>query len=445
MLGQKYNLFLIAFLFISCSDEKNLKYPSAPDNQFGSYFGELDYINLFRTSSNILAFKQDSELSSSATNHAIYNVENDSSGFAEESNKKFFTGSTPLLRAFKNGYKSKISEIIASNSIDFRSGVDTLLSNIYDRSILLSQNFNEIGIGYFQKDDKSSLVLDFGNSYIDEFCKKNRSDENATSYVNGICENPNIKISSNKFDELNRVDNKNVYFPNNLSTKAFFSTNRQNLFFGCKIMGNPVSIKFNSKNIKIKSFKIFDENNKEIKDTILMDHKNDPNKRLTKNEFVLLPLKVYKFNKSYRVKLSYLDGSSPKNLEWSFKTKTPEINYFVANDGESLALENDKFYDIFILPKNCQDVTRQFEYNYQGIKKFDIRSIDTNLLRVKLSGEKGANFKIITSDNSIINLILVDGEERGAKIFKYKEHLLIFLFSLSLLFGNIKLKKPLKK
>ena len=58
------------------------------------------------------------------------------------------------------------------------------------------------------------------------------------------------------------------------------------------VSGFPISISFNEiefKSIKIVNFQLFDINGKEIRDTVFYNHNTDPNRKLKKYEFGVLP------------------------------------------------------------------------------------------------------------------------------------------------------------
>lgn len=402
-------LILVMGLFLtSCQNEKqpldlkNAILPSQPHQEFQQ--DPLDYINQIRQDNGLGMLSYNEILSNAAYNHARYNVENNYNWHDEVSSNNFFTGENPSIRAQKIGYFSNVMENISINARDYISAIDGLMSAIYHRFIFLNPNIDEIGINFYEKDGQNNYAFEMGNSRIDNFCKNAKSDDGYGKFFFNICKDKNLKISEKKFNNLFNINRSSfIYYPRGENVKNLYSNEIPNPISECKVTANPISIEFNKNqpDIKMTDFKIYDDKNLELKNTKIITSKNDENRILNDFQFVLFDKDVFDFGKNYKVVFNYIQKNTPKTIEWTFKTKTPEYPYFIIEKNDNLIVENNKFYDIFFKPKDCNDFLDSFTYEYKNMEKPEIISSDVNTLRIKLNGYENAKLKIKGANKEI--------------------------------------------
>lgn len=411
-LDQIYKLliaFSLLFLLSACDDKKDLKTPLEPTGGVVSN-NALSYLNSLRLNSNLSTLSKNDVLTTSAQNHAKYTFINKVDSHNEVSNLPNFTGQTPKDRAFSVGYFTQISENLSVGAEDEVASIDGLMSAIYHRFGFLDTKINEIGYAKFGDEKSQNFVYNMGNSKLNDFCKKAKSDDGYGKFYTKVCKNENVAISGDKYNSLNRIDkNEYVYFPNSSQTKAFFSRETPDPMPECKITANPISIEFNEfrKPVKMKSFKVF-ENENELKNSKILTKQNDPNSIFNEFQFAFFSKDVFKFNQDYKVLFSYIQDNKEKNLEWSFKTSSPKFPYFVVKDGDKIGVETNKWYSIFFEPNDCNDVFTSYKTTYRFMKKPLIESVDTNLININLSGSKNAKLTIKTDNGKKITVYITN-------------------------------------
>lgn len=403
---------------VSCSDTTNLVEAKSP-NYTVIHTDPISYLNSIRSISHLNTLKKNQKLDISALNHAKYTISNNSESHFEAEDMIGFTGVTPTHRAFYAGYNSPVSENIAINANDAISSITSLMSAIYHRFGFLDPTINEIGWAQFG-DDKN-FVYNMGNSNLENFCASGISDSGYGKYYGDFCKNKNLRISEQKYNSFKNLNYTNyIYYPNSEFSKAFFSHEIPDPMPECKITANPVSIEFSSFNdpVTMKEFKIYD-NGKELSNTKILTSQNDPNRQFSKFQYAIFALSPFEFEKEYEAKFVYLENGKDKEISWKFKTLPPNNPYFTVKDGESLALEPDKWYEIFFYPSNCNDVFLKYNLSYRFMKKPEILTTDTNTIKIKLSGIKGSKLIIKTDNGKTINLVLTKSSA-GASIFDFK-------------------------
>jgi len=149
-----------------------------------------------------------------------------------------------------------------------------------------------------------------------------------------------------------------------------------------KVSGFPISVQFNpvnAKNVKLKSFRLYDEKGKEIKKTKILQHKNDHNHLFTKLEFALMPLARLEFGTTYTAVFeAVVDGSSVKK-RWSFTTENPkEKVYRITQKKTTLNVKAGSTALLYIVPSSRNDILRSYK-SRGGLK---ISFLDQNTLKV---------------------------------------------------------------
>ena len=398
-----------ALFFTSCEKAPNdTKNPLLSQSGLSMYDDSLSYLNNIRAKSGLNAFSSNHILDGVALNHAKYVILNNDISHSEDSGKAYFTGATPTDRANKSGYNSGVIENLSFNAHDVKSSIDGLMSAIYHRFGFLNYEYDEIGIAKFGDGKNDSYVYEMGNSKIENFCNSNISDSGDGKFILGVCRDKRLRIKYDKYEEYSNFGvSPYVYYPNDEPVLAFFSGEIPDPMPECKIMANPVSIEFNKFEPKVEmiNFELFD-GDKKLDNTKILTSKNDPNQRLKDRQFVLFSKDVFEFAKEYTVKFSYKQNNQNKELKWKFSTQTPKYDYFLAKNGDNLSLKPDVFYDIFLVPDDCNDLLQNYKTSYSFMNKPEISNPSPNTLRVKLSGDKDAKLQIKINDKKIINLYL---------------------------------------
>ena len=108
-------------------------------------------LNEIRATLGMSSLQENTALQQAAQAHADYLVRHRLSSHFEKSTQKGFTGSAPMDRALRAGYKARfVGENLSTQS---RNGLDSLhglFSAIYHRFGFLNPSFDEVGIGIAQ-------------------------------------------------------------------------------------------------------------------------------------------------------------------------------------------------------------------------------------------------------------------------------------------------------
>lgn len=400
-------LFINFYLLFVFEDYGDKIQPNKPITSKFTKFDDLDYLNEIRKLHNLSVFKQNSNLQTSAQNHANYLLANDIISHEEDPNLKEFFEITPSKRATKAGYHSNlVLEGFSKNQINAKMAIDDLLSAIYHRFIFLNYELDEIGSGYAFDDKSNIYVYNLGNNRLNLACMQGGDEITSGFYYEQICKDEKAKIKKENFDLfVQNIDY--IVFPSNISAKAYFSNEIPNPLPECKIASNPASIEFNknSSDIQMLDFELFLDGNK-LDDTIILTKLNDSNLKFSDKQFAVFSTKVFEFAKEYKAVFTYLYNGEKKEISWKWTTKTPEFEYFNVKNGDVLAFEPDKEYDIFFIPKNCNDVFKSFSYQNNMLTDVKINKIDTNLIRLKFNGFSGSSVKIKTDTGTQITAVL---------------------------------------
>lgn len=430
--------FAFALIFLSaCTDDKNLKKASEPKH-FSDKTDILGYLNLIRKDLGLSPLLSDRSLDVSSQAHANYCAKNGVTGHNEIKDKPYFYATTPSKRVIKAGGKTSI----ASENITYKKYpdlyIDSLMSAIYHRFGFTNQEIDIIGFSTVSTDKMTASVFNMSNSKIKKLCEQ-KFNPSSGKFIINACENISLKIPKDKFDKAQKIDNVDiVHYPNNIPAQAYFSGENPDPMPECKILSTPVSIEFNRSlgSIKLLSFDIF-KNGKKLQNTKLLSSKNDPNKRLNKYQFALFAQKPFEFDSKYEARVSYEQNGKKMQKNWYFTTQTPLKEYFAIDKNDELGVVADREYDIFFVPKNCNDLLNS--YKYSGNAKVKINQIDANLLRIKLSGIKGQSINIKANDYSI-KVVLTNSSQDSFNPNGIVPALLI-LASVTIMFFVLKGKK----
>jgi hypothetical protein len=369
----------------------------------------LTYLNHLRQASGLIPLDLALPLEKAAQNHARYLIVNYRLSHNEIKSHKAFTGVTPSARAAYAGYKSAfVIENISCGSKNYKDSVDHLLAAIYHRFAFLDFNIDEIGIGILQNSthrSKIAHVYDMGLSMINTLCHGN-SFTGKGKYVFSICGDKKFRIQERRFNYVKintalRSSEIIIYpFDGQKDVPAAFFDEIPDPLPDHRVSGYPISISFNEayyKNIELETFELYDNIGNKIENTLFFDHLSDPNEKLTKFEYALLPLERLEWNMRYHVKVKYVADGKKEEKRWSFFTKRFEEKlYTVTPENHTFRIPKNTSTIFYIKPLDQKDIIEYIYFpDYMHIKYIDqntIRMIVTdkapNNIELKLGKQK---------------------------------------------------------
>ena len=354
-----------------------------------------DYLNTIRTNTGLIKLKEHRALDSAASSHAKYLIQNQRNGHYEKRGKYAYTGNTPSERVIKAGYPSAyVMENVSINTPDHIKSIDTLFAAIYHRFVFLTLDKDEIGLGIYKtkkkRKVKQAYVYNLGSSEISKLCQGSFPMENGVYYIKNICKKSGKMIPQSLIREKKEVvQRKNraiVLYPYDKQSNiwpAFYNESPDPLP-GYKVSGFPVSVQFNPFNttsVKLKSFRLYDAQGREIKKTKILQQKNDKNHLFSQFEFALMPLKRLEFDTTYTALFeAKVDGKKVKK-QWSFRTtKFKEKLYRVTAKKTTLRVKAGTTIILYMVPDTRKDILRS-HISRGGAK---VSYLDQNTLSVTL-------------------------------------------------------------
>lgn len=353
----------------------------------------LTYLNKIREHTGLIAFKPNKALEKAAASHAKYLVQNQTNGHYEKIGKYSYTGRTPSKRVIKAGYPSYfVMENLSVNITSADKSIDKLFSAIYHRFVFLNLDKDEIGIGTYaikkKRKIKSAYVYNLGLSGISHLCQRSFKMTNGEYYMKNICRQSNKMIPRSRFrgekDHIRRKNKDVILYPyaNQKHIWPAFYNESPDPLPKYKVSGFPISVQFNSANfstVKLKAFRLYDENGKEIKKTKVLQHKNDHNHLFTKLEFALMPLARLEFGTTYTVVFEAVADGRKVKKRWSFMTEDPkERVYRITKNKTTLSVKSGSTALLYIVPSSRNDILRS--YKSRGGAK--VSFLDQNTLKV---------------------------------------------------------------
>ncbi|PHS37157.1 MAG: hypothetical protein COB07_11430 [Sulfurovum sp.] len=353
----------------------------------------LAYLNKIREHTGLIAFKSNKALKKAAASHAKYLVQNQISGHYEKIGKYSYTGRTPSKRVIKAGYPSHfVMENLSVNTTGADKSIDKLFSAIYHRFVFLNLDKDEIGIGsYFTKKKrriKSAYVYNLGLSGISHLCQRSFKMTNGEYYMKNICRQNDKMIPRSRFREekeyIRRKNKDIIVYPyaNQKHIWPAFYNESPDPLPKYKVSGFPISVQFNPanfKNVKLKSFRLYDEKGKELKKTRILQHKNDHNHLFTKLEFALMPLARLEFGRTYTAVFEAVADGRKVKKRWYFRTEDPkERVYRITQNKTTLKVRSGSSAILYIVPRSRKDILRGSK-SRGGIK---VSFLDQNTLKV---------------------------------------------------------------
>jgi len=353
----------------------------------------LSYLNSIRAKSGLIKLTPNNTLHNAAASHADYLIQNQINGHYEQKGKYAYTGSTPSQRVIKAGYPSAyVMENVSMNTPDQKKSIDNLFSAIYHRFVFLDFDIDEIGFGSSSSTKKRKMkhayVYNMGSSGIGGLCRRSFTLTNGVYYVRDVCKKSAKMIPQSLFEETkNHVRRKNrdiILYPYAGQSDiwpAFYKESPDPLP-GYAVSGFPLSVQFNPayyRHVKLKSFRLYDEKGKEIKETRILQHSSDPNHRLSGLEFVLMPLRRLEFDTRYTAVFEAVADGVRVKKHWRFTTTKPEEKiYRVSDTKTTLLVKAGSTALLYMVPASKTDIL----HSYRSRGGINVSFLDQNTLRV---------------------------------------------------------------
>lgn len=353
----------------------------------------LTYLNTIRVNSGLIKLKNNKYLDKAANSHAKYLIQNQRNGHYEKKGKYAYTGATPSQRVIKAGYSSTyVMENLSINTTEYTKSIDNLFSAIYHRFVFLNLDKDEIGIGAYASNKKRKIkrayVYDMGSSGIASLCNRTFSMVHGVYYMKNICKQSTKMVPKSLFEEKKEVirrKNRDIilypYAGQKQIWPAFYNESPDPLP-DYKVSGFPISVQFNPayyKQVKLTSFRLYDAEGKEIKQTRILQHKNDHNHLLTQLEFALMPLKRLEFDTRYTAVFEAVADGHKVKKSWSFSTVKPEEKiYRVSKNKTRLKVQAGSKALLYMVPGSGKDILHSYRSS-GGVKA---SFLDQNTLKV---------------------------------------------------------------
>jgi hypothetical protein len=227
-----------------------------------------------------------------------------------------------------------------------------------------------------------------GSSTIADLCRRSFSMTHGVYYVKNICKQNNKMIPQLLLEETKEaIQRKNkdiILYPYEGQREiwpAFYNESPDPLQ-EYMVSGFPVSVQFNPAfytNVKLLSFRLFDENAKEIQETKILQKKNDRNHLFTSHQFALMPLKRLEFNTLYTVYFEGFADGKKVQKRWTFRTTKPDhILYRITQNESTLNVEAGSTVVVYMVPSSKKDIIHS--YKTKGAIKVSL--LDQNTLEV---------------------------------------------------------------
>ena len=369
-------LLLIYLYFLSAEPIKSIK-PinkiSLIDNQKEER-DALHYLNKLRQGAGLIPLSLTKELNRATKNHANYLIENFTYGHYEEHNRSGFTGAFASQRVMYEGYNTElIIENVSSNNRNYKESIDGLFAAIYHRFAFLDFQGDEIGIAIKQHrfdGTKTAFVYNIGSSALNQLYKKKKR--------------PSEKELIKALDSYKNINNSVVTYPFDKQSDVppVFFNELPDPLPNHEVSGFPISISFNQahfKKIKLLKFELFNNQGEIISNTLVYDHKTDPNKRLNPLSFVLFPLERLEWNQKYS--LNFLAVVDKKLIEkrWSFRTRSHTIPLHKVVDEDKTITVKVNIPNLFYFPPQTpKDLLKNIRYS----PNFNMEFVDQNTLKL---------------------------------------------------------------
>ena len=367
-------------------------------------------LNEIRVALGMSSLQENAALQQAAQAHADYLVRHRLSSHFEESARKGFTGSAPMDRALRGGYKARfVGENLSTHSRNALDSLHGLFSAIYHRFGFLNPAFDEVGIGIAQDKQNSrntAFVYLMGNSEMVHLCAT-PGFRGTGRYVYGVCADTRHRIDARAYEHArNAVKESNpeilVYpYDGQTDVSPVFYQETPDPLPDYDVSGFPVSVEFNDRffrKVTLVTFELFEEGGGKVTPVRLLTKRTDPNHKLSRRQFALLPLKRLKYGTTYRVQLMYRHKRKTHTLSWHFTTTQPvETLKTIRENKTTLALRAGQGYWLYFEPTNPHDVLETMQYPGDVYVRF----VDRNTMRLVLDPDRRRGFEIKGSGRRI--------------------------------------------
>ena len=361
----------------------------------------LAYLNEIRKQAGLIKLKNNKSLEKAATAHANYLIQNQHNGHYQQKGKYAFLGTTPSKRVTNKGYPATyVMENLSINTEGYVKSVDNLFSAIYHRFVFLNLDKDEIGFGSASSKKKRKInrayVYDMGSSGIADLCRRSYTMAHGVYYMKNVCRDNSKMIPRSLFeekkDEIRRNNSESILYPYPGQKEiwpAFYNESPDPLP-GYKVSGFPISVQFNPayyNDVTLRYFRLYDANGKEIKETKILQQKNDRNKLFTKFEFALMPLKRLEFDTTYTVEFEAVADGGKAKKRWTFKTTKPNHTlYKITKKQSKLHVETGSTVILYVVPGSKTDIIHGYR-SRGGVK---VSFLDQNTLKVTLPKKRSS-------------------------------------------------------
>ncbi|MDD2451811.1 CAP domain-containing protein [Sulfurovum sp.] len=355
----------------------------------------LDYLNMLRQKSGLIPLQENRLLNRAAASHANYLVLHGQMGHLEQHGRKGYTGKTPSERAVYHGYASKdVMENIAVNAQNGPSAVDDLFSAIYHRFVFLSFDKDQIGVGSAEanqrKHTQNAYVYKLGSSKLNALCQKDFIPVGGVTYLQHVCKKSDRLLPQALYEKKQkaiRSNNAKVVlhpYPGQQEVIPAFYNEVPDPLPDYEVSGYPVSVQFNDSfysSVRLGSFRLFDEKNKEIPMSRILTHANDPHRRLKKMQFVLMPIKRLEYATTYKAVFEAKIDGKPYQKTWKFTTRSfKEKLYRIEKEETTIRAEAGSTVILYFVPRSGSDLLRR----YRVSKGLNVTLIDQNTMKVSI-------------------------------------------------------------
>lgn len=357
----------------------------------------LHYLNDLRQQCGLITLKSNHALQKAAKAHANYLLKQQTNTHYEKKGYKGFSGKTPSDRVVRYGYASRdVMENISVNTSNAKVSIAYLLAAIYHRFVFLNFDKDEIGIGRAVRRRKSvinkAMVYDLGSSKLNHLCQKKFILQNGTMYLQNVCAESQKLVPPSSYqkskDEIRRQNTKAVCYPYNgqLGVLPAFYNEFPDPLPDYKVSGYPVTVQLNpgyyqDRKIVLSAFRLYDDNGKVLEDTRVITRENDPNRRLKRGQFALMPLKRLEYGMTYTARFDAKVEGESYTKTWSFTTtRFKEKLYRITEKNVELDVKAGSTVILYFVPESGDDLLTHYRPS-RGLK---VDSIDQNTLRVKL-------------------------------------------------------------
>lgn len=361
----------------------------------GEKSSSLAYLNTLRQKSGLIPLEENRLLNHAAASHANYLVLHQGMGHLEQHGHKGYTGKTPSERVVYHGYASKdVMENIAVNAKNGDSAVDELFAAIYHRFVFLSFDKDEIGAGSAEteiyKRTQNAYVYKLGSSKLNLLCQKTFVPVSGVIYLQNVCKKSDLLLPQalyeNRQEEIKSKNAKVVLhpYPGQQGVMPAFYNEVPDPLPDYEVSGYPVSVQFNDlyyTTVRLKSFRLFDEEGREISMSRILTHANDPHQRLKKTQFALMPIKRLEYGTTYRAAFEAEIDGGPYHKSWKFTTRSfKEKLYRVEKEETMIKAEPGSTVILYFVPRSGRDLLLR----YRSSKGLKVTLIDQNTLKVSI-------------------------------------------------------------